>query len=134
MSRSRPGEGALICLAPGDTGQARHVACEGHGGQRPLADNDRVHELDGDVLRIGGLRARAEHQQRPAGLEAARHGQTRLRDTAGLRLEEAGGNLDAPLEPAVHQRTASIGQEEICVSRRRGHSIRLSAMSLSSCS
>ena len=64
--------------------------------QRPLADDHRVHELDGDVARVGARRRRrAEREQPAAAREALRHRVAQLRQPLGLGREEALVGLDA---------------------------------------
>jgi hypothetical protein len=55
----------------GRTDHAGPVSVQGHGGQGLLADDDRVHELHGHVLRVGGRTAVAEGEDLPTGGEAS---------------------------------------------------------------
>jgi hypothetical protein len=67
------GVDAVDAAAIGHAHQRRGVAHEGEGRQSALADDDRVDELDRDVLGVGGRRAVAEHEQAPAAQEARCH-------------------------------------------------------------
>ena len=65
-------------------------------GQRPLADDHRVHELDRDVARVRGAGGRAGAGQQTAAARAALgDGVAQLGDAAGLALEQPRAGLAA---------------------------------------
>jgi hypothetical protein len=63
--------------------------------QGPLADDDRVHELDGDMLSVGGIWSAAEGEQPPAAQEARRHFTACFGQADGLTRKKAAGDLIA---------------------------------------
>lgn len=70
-----------------DAGDRRHVGRERDSGQRALPHDDRVHELDGDVLRIGARPAGAEDHELAAPVEPDRHLMARCRNSGCLLSE-----------------------------------------------
>ena len=87
-----------VCSGPAnDSSGARCPASREHTDvarqrkrrQRPFADNDGMHELHGDVLRIAGLRALADHEQGRGAGETLRHAATAVRDGRRLGVEES---------------------------------------------
>ncbi len=70
--------------------------------QRALADDDRVHELDGHVLRVRARRARAEDEELAALVEPQRHRMRGAGDLLGLV-----GELTARAGPALERRGAT---------------------------
>ena len=70
-------------------------AASDSAGKRPLADDDRVHELDGEVLRVRRRRTRAEDDQLPATGEPAGHGVAGPGDQLGVRAERPARRLPA---------------------------------------
>ena len=57
------GEDLVEALPGGEAGERGRVVGQGEGGQGPLAHDDRVDELDGDVLGVGGATAVAEDEE-----------------------------------------------------------------------
>jgi hypothetical protein len=87
--------------APRDAHERRGVGDQGQGGQRPLADDDRVHELDRHVLGVGGGAAVAEGQELAAAGEALRHGVAGAGDALGV-LRKVESRLAALVERGLH--------------------------------
>src|SRR5207248_2723168 len=73
-------------------------AIDGQGGERALADDHRVDELDRDVMRVRpGLRRAADGKQASAAYEDVGESPADGRDPVGLGGEERRAGLDAPL-------------------------------------
>jgi hypothetical protein len=85
------GEDLVEAEVPGHAGHGRRVGRERERGQRPLADDDRVHELDREVLGVGGGPAVAEHDQLAAAREPHRHVVTGGGDQLGVVGEQPSG-------------------------------------------
>src|SRR5439155_21404342 len=88
--------------------------------QRTLADQHRVHELDGDVCCVAGFGAVAEDEQPSATLKALRHLQAGARQTVGLEIEKRRGDVAREREALLDERApGEVGNR---------HSIPLSAI------
>ncbi len=85
-------------LAGGYPGHGGHIRGKRDGGQRALADDHRVHELHGHVLRVGAGRADAEDDQLAAPVESHRHGVTGRR-----YILRVGGQVTHRRVPAVEK-------------------------------
>jgi hypothetical protein len=81
-------------------------------GQGPFANDDRVHELDGDVLGVGRGRAIAESQEPPSSEEPAGHLVASLGQSGGLSLKEGFEDGVTP-----EQFFAATGGEDVRVDR-----------------
>jgi hypothetical protein len=95
----------------------------GEGRQGALADDDRVHELDDDVRRVGGCRALAPHEQRPTARQRAGKVVAGTGKPVLLAGEEGG------------EHALALGDERVQPDRGRGrggHSIALPRSSASS--
>ena len=92
--------------------------------QGALADDHRVHELDGGVSCVGRRRAGPERDQRAAAREVARHRMTGAGQALGLALEEA---ADDPLPLGDRSSSEAVRSEVVT---RVGH--RLTRCRLSS--
>jgi hypothetical protein len=100
-------------LAGGDAHQGRGVAGEGEGGEGALAHDDRVDELDGDVLGVGGAGAVAENQQPPTSGEPVGHvaaGHAQRLGLLGQRLDRRGTARERGSD-VVLQRRAEHGHD-----------------------
>ena len=70
-------------------GERAPLAREPDRGQRPLADDHRVHELDGHVARVRARAGRrAQRDEAAAAREALGHAMAQPREPLGLGLEE----------------------------------------------
>ena len=93
---------------------AREVAAlagESDRGQRPLADDHRMNELDRDVTGVGARRRRhAERDQPAAAGEALGHQMAEPREPLRLGGEERAVRLGALLEQLIQPRGGATGQ------------------------
>jgi hypothetical protein len=115
------GEDLVEAEVPGHAGHGRGVGREGERGQGPLADDDRVDELDREVLGVGGGTAVAEHDQLAAAREPHRHVVTGGGDQLGVVREQPGGHGPAghgvgcgllhPLRQSLRHCSSSPGWE-----------------------
>src|SRR5579875_3891770 len=79
----------LLRRAPGQSlTERRAVIGQRDGRQGALANNDRVHKLDGNVLSIGRARAIAEGQESSTLVKTTRHSLARRRDRVCLGVKE----------------------------------------------
>ena len=91
-------------------GQVATLAGEADRGQRPLAHDHGMDELDRHVPGVGAGRGRAPERDQPAAAgEALRHEMAQPRQPLGLGGEERLVRLGAPLEQLVQPRTGRSG-------------------------
>ncbi len=67
--------------------------------QRAFADDHRMHEFDGHVLRIGGVRTASERQQPAAAQKSLRHFAASFRQPARLARKKLFEHLVARQQP-----------------------------------
>ena len=77
------------------TEHGSNIIRQGDGRQRALANDDRMHELDGHMLGVRRRTARAEDEQAPAPLKTPGHRQASQRNPAGIQVKKTRGRLDA---------------------------------------
>jgi hypothetical protein len=99
-----------------EAGEDTRVGRERDGRERPLADEDGMDELHGDVLGIARLRALAAHQQRAAPCEPTGHALADVCDRIGMGSEERPRRADARREVSIHD----LGQLGAQRRRRNG--------------
>jgi hypothetical protein len=83
--RVRPREREVVIVR--DRGHQRRIGRQRHRGDRWSLRDDRMHEFDGDVHRIGRAPTIAHHVQPAAGIERAGHRARARLDTSSLVFE-----------------------------------------------
>ena len=79
-----------------------NVAGQGDRRQCAFPDDDRMHELDGDMLGVAGLGALAHNEQGRAGGEAFSHASAAFRDGRRVDREELHRRGNAPRKVFLH--------------------------------